>query len=78
MAPFAFGTKTSKRGTSIASTIALATSSGSTGLTQRWPTPLVSSVLTIVGITQSTSMPLPRSSVRTASLIPTTACLVPE
>ena len=30
------------------------------------------------GITQATSMPLPRSSQRTASLRPTTACLVPE
>ena len=70
--------KTSKRGTSSASTISLATSEASTGLTQRWPTPLVSSVLTTVGITQATSIPLSRSSARTASLSPTTACLVAE
>ena len=38
----------------------------------------VSSVLTTVGITQATSTPLPRSSARTASLRPTTACLVAE
>ena len=35
-------------------------------------------MLTTVGITQAISMPLPRSSARTASLTPTTACLVPE
>src|SRR3982751_6535861 len=46
------------------------------GFTHFWPTPLVNSVLTTVGITQRTSTPLPRSSARTASLRPTTACLV--
>jgi len=41
-------------------------------------TPAVSSVLTTVGITHRTSTPVSRSSARTASLRPTTACLVPE
>ena len=58
-----FGTNTSKRPVWSASTIASATSSGSTALNPRVSgSPEPSSVLTTTGITTLTSMSVPRSS----------------
>ena len=71
--------KTSNFGRSSASTIASATSSGwSTLIARVSGRPEPSSVLTTAGITHEISIPLPRSSARTASETPTTKCLVPQ
>ena len=77
MVPAAAGTKTSKRSVRRASTIASATSSGSTTLTARVSfKPEPSSVLTTPGHTTESSIPVPRSSARRASERPTTANFV--
>ncbi len=79
MPPATRGTKTSKRGCSSADTISAATSSGSTFFTPRADCrPDASSVFTTPGITQENSMGVSRSSARTASVTPTTKCLVPQ
>jgi hypothetical protein len=79
MAALDRGTQTSNFGNFKALTMSLATSSGSSfftpGVSGR---PEPSSVLTTAGITTETSTPVPRSSARTASLRPTTACLVAQ
>ena len=76
MAPFARGTQTSKRGDFERVDDLVGDVLGLDRFDQLLADAAVSSVLTTVGITQWTSTPLPRSSARTASLIPTTACLV--
>ena len=75
----AFGTNTSKCGNFRASTTASATSSTLEFLKAGVSTsPAESSVLTMLGITTEISTPVPRSSARTASDIPTTPCLVAQ
>jgi hypothetical protein len=69
------GTNTSKRGFSMASATAVATSSGRRVFPRPPLVPAASSVSTTTGITTLTSTPLPRSSSRTATLYPYTACL---
>ena len=77
--PADLGQNTSKRPVCSASTIAAATSSGSWGLTPRVSgSPEPSSVLTTTGMTTLMSTPLSRSSARSDSLRPTTACLVAQ
>ena len=79
MPPIDLGTYTSTRPVWSASTIPLATSSGSITLIPRVRCrPEPSSVLTTTGITMLTSMPVLRTSARIASLRPTTACLVAQ
>ena len=73
------GTQTSNLGNLSALTIASATSSGASFFSPRVSaSPRPSSVSTTAGITTETSIPLSRSSARTASLNPTTACLVAQ
>ena len=73
------GAQTSNLGTFSASTVSAAMSSGEIrGTPRRSGTPDASSVLAKPGITTVTSMPVPRSSARTASESPTTACLVAQ
>src|SRR6476660_958707 len=62
-----------------ARTMASPTTVGSTGRTPRAePSPSAISVAMIAGMTMETAIPLPRSSPRSDSLSPTTACLVAE
>jgi len=73
------GTQTSKRPNCSASSVASATSSGVRTFAARdAPTPVVSSVPTMLGMTtlMSIAASMLRSSPRSASLRPTTACLV--
>ena len=78
--PIDFGTKTSKRGQRRASTMRVGDVLGRdvldpAGLLQARPPARCSRT---PGITQETSIGVSRSSPRSASLTPTTKCLVPQ
>jgi hypothetical protein len=73
------GTQTSNRGSFSAATVASAICSGVTRLTpRRSGTPVASSVRAKPGMTTVISTPVSRSSARTASERPITACLVAQ
>jgi hypothetical protein len=79
MAPAYPGTYTyAPRPRSTARTMASPTTVGSTGRTRAEPSPSAISVAMIAGMTTVTAMSLPRSSPRSDSLSPMTACLVAE